>query len=81
VLHDDPGTTVRYIQSFLGEHTEAEARAHYEAFIAPYYTADGQADIAVADAAITAVATELAVPAALTATASTHQGRSSKPDE
>ncbi|MFF1610639.1 ABC transporter substrate-binding protein [Amycolatopsis sp. NPDC058278] len=68
VLHDDPGTTVRYIQSFLGGHTAAEARAHYEAFIAPHFTTDGHVDFAVAHAAITAVATELAVPATLAGT-------------
>jgi NitT/TauT family transport system substrate-binding protein len=67
VLHDDPDTTVRHMQTFLGRHTEDEVRAHYERFIAPFYTTDGQADLAVGDAAITAVATELGVPAAFTA--------------
>ncbi len=86
VLHDDPGTAVRYIQSFLGGHTATEARAHHEAFIAPHFTKDGQVDFAVADAAITAVATELGVPATLaatefyrTTTAVADQGRSSTP--
>ncbi|MEU4252850.1 ABC transporter substrate-binding protein [Amycolatopsis sp. NPDC026612] len=68
VIHEDPGTTVRYIQAFLGGHTAAEARAHYETFIAPHFTADGQVDVADADAAITAVAGELGVRAAFTAT-------------
>jgi NitT/TauT family transport system substrate-binding protein len=67
VIHDDPGTTVRHIQTFLGRHTTEEARAHYEKFIAPYFTADGQADLASGDAAITAVAAELGVPATVTA--------------
>jgi NitT/TauT family transport system substrate-binding protein len=59
--------TVRHIQTFLGRHTADEARAHYETFIAPYFTTDGQADLAVADTAITAVATELGVPETVTA--------------
>jgi hypothetical protein len=42
-------------------------RAHYETFIAPYFTTDGQADLAVADTAITTVATELGVPETVTA--------------
>jgi ABC-type nitrate/sulfonate/bicarbonate transport system substrate-binding protein len=67
VIHDDPDTTVRYIQTFLGRHTGAEARAHYETFIAPYFIPDGQADLAVGATAITAVAAELGVPATVTA--------------
>jgi ABC-type nitrate/sulfonate/bicarbonate transport system substrate-binding protein len=67
VIHNDPGTTVRYIQTFLGRHTAAETRAHYETFIAPYFSADGQADLAVGATAVAAVATELGVPATVTA--------------
>ncbi|MGW5431533.1 ABC transporter substrate-binding protein [Streptomyces sp. NPDC004059] len=67
VIHDDPDTTVRHMQTFLGGHTAEEARAHYEGFIAPYFTTDGQADLAVGDKAITAVAAELGVPATVTA--------------
>jgi NitT/TauT family transport system substrate-binding protein len=67
VIHADPDTTVRHIQTFLGRHTADEARAHYARFIAPYFTTDGQADLAVGDAAITAVAAELGVPATVTA--------------
>jgi NitT/TauT family transport system substrate-binding protein len=67
VIHDDPDTTVRHIQTFLGRHTAQEARAHYEKFIAPYFTTSGQADLAVGDAAITAVAAELGIPATVTA--------------
>ncbi|MFJ5724496.1 ABC transporter substrate-binding protein [Streptomyces sp. NPDC093149] len=68
VIHNEPDTTVRYIQAFLGRHTADEVRAHYETFIAPYFVTDGQADLAVGAAAITAVAAELAVPATVTAT-------------
>ncbi|MFD8818096.1 ABC transporter substrate-binding protein, partial [Streptomyces sp. NPDC059627] len=67
VIHNDPDTTVRHIRTFLGGQTEAEARAHYETFIAPYFTTDGQVDPKVGESAITAVAAELGVPAGLTA--------------
>ncbi|WP_411146641.1 ABC transporter substrate-binding protein [Streptomyces sp. x-80] len=67
VIHNDPDTTVRHIWTFLGGQTEDEVRAHYERFIAPYVAIDGQADLAVGDSAITAVAAELGVPATVTA--------------
>jgi ABC-type nitrate/sulfonate/bicarbonate transport system substrate-binding protein len=67
VIHNDPDITVRHIQTFLGGHTADEARAHYETFIAPYFTTDGQADLAAGATAITAVAAELGVPAGVTA--------------
>ncbi|WP_410593976.1 ABC transporter substrate-binding protein [Amycolatopsis sp. lyj-23] len=62
VIHDDPDTTVRHLRTFLGGQTEAEARAHYDRFIAPYFTTDGQADLAVGAAGIAAIADELGVP-------------------
>ncbi|MFS4096677.1 ABC transporter substrate-binding protein [Streptomyces sp. AF1A] len=68
VIRHDPDTTVRHMQTFLGGQTADEARAHYDAFIAPHFTTDGQADLAVGEAAITAVAAELGVPATLAAT-------------
>ncbi|MFE4415587.1 ABC transporter substrate-binding protein [Streptomyces sp. NPDC056821] len=67
VIHNDPDTTVRHMRTFLGGQTEDEVRAHYETFIAPYFTTDGQADLAVGDSAITEVAAELDVPATVTA--------------
>jgi ABC-type nitrate/sulfonate/bicarbonate transport system substrate-binding protein len=67
LIHDDPDTALRYVRTFLGQHTEAEARAHYDTFIAPHYTTDGQADLAVGATAITAIATELGVPHTVTA--------------
>ncbi|MER6525906.1 ABC transporter substrate-binding protein [Streptomyces sp. NPDC001508] len=69
VIHDEPGTTLRHIRAFLGRHTETEARAHYERFIAPYFTYDGRADLAVGASAISAVATELGVAAGVPADA------------
>jgi NitT/TauT family transport system substrate-binding protein len=67
VIHNDPDTTVRYLRTFLVQHTEEEVRAHYEAFIAPHFTTDGQVDLAVGATGITAVAAELGVPATFTA--------------
>ena len=67
VIHNDPDTTVRHMRTFLGRHTADEARAHYETFIAPHFTTDGQADLAVGATAITAVAAELGVPVTVTA--------------
>lgn len=67
VIHDDPDTTVRHMQTFLGRQTPAEVRAHYERFIAPHFTVDGQADLVVGADAITAVAAELGVPAGVAA--------------
>ena len=55
------------MRTFLGGQTTDEVRAHYETFIAPYYTTDGQADLGVCDSAITAVAAELGVPATVAA--------------
>lgn len=43
-------------------------RAHDETFIAPYFTTDGQADLAVGATAITTVAAEVGVPATVTET-------------
>ncbi|MFC4007470.1 ABC transporter substrate-binding protein [Nonomuraea purpurea] len=67
VIRDEPDTAVRHVHTFLGRHTLEEARAHYETFIAPYFTTDGQADLAVGDTAITAVAAELGVPVTFSA--------------
>ncbi|WP_030904110.1 ABC transporter substrate-binding protein [Streptomyces sp. NRRL F-5126] len=67
VIRDDPDTTVRHIRTFLGRHTADEARAHYKTFIAPYFTTDGAADLAVGAAAISAVAADLGVPESIAA--------------
>jgi NitT/TauT family transport system substrate-binding protein len=67
VIHDDPDTTVRHLRTFLGGQTEAEARAHYDRFIAPCFTTDGQADLAIGATGIAAIATELGVPETVTA--------------
>ncbi|WP_410574715.1 hypothetical protein [Amycolatopsis sp. cmx-4-61] len=62
VIRDDPGTTVRHLRTFLGGYTDSEARTHYDRFIAPYFTTDGQADLAAGATGIAAVAAELGVP-------------------
>ena len=67
VIHTDPATTVRHMSTFLGRHTADEVHAHYKSFIEPYYTTDGQVDLSVGAAAIDAVATELGVPASVSA--------------
>ena len=67
VLHNDPDTTLRHMETFLGRHTPQEIRTHYETFIAPHYTTGGQVDTTIGDTAIKAVATELGVPATVTA--------------
>lgn len=63
VIHDDPDTTVKHMRTFLGRHTTEEIRAHYDKFIAPHFTTDGQVDLSVGAGAIAAVADELGVPA------------------
>lgn len=67
-MQDDPEKTVRYIRSFLGRCTDEEARAHYEKFFKPHFNTDGQADLAIGEAAIKAVAAELGVPVSVKAT-------------
>ena len=67
VIHNDPDTTTKHMATFLGRHTPEEIRAHYDRFIAPHYTTDGQVDLAVAAKATTAVAAELNVPEAVAA--------------
>ncbi|MDX3235311.1 ABC transporter substrate-binding protein [Streptomyces sp. ME03-5709C] len=67
VIHHDPGTTVRHMRTFLGGQTVEEVQAHYEGFIAPYFTTDGRPDLGVGADAITSVAAELGVPATVTA--------------
>ncbi|MFJ4990151.1 ABC transporter substrate-binding protein [Streptomyces sp. NPDC088732] len=62
VIRNDPDTTVRHMRTFLGGQTEDETRAHYEAFVAPYFAADGQADLSVGADAVATVAGELGVP-------------------
>lgn len=67
VIHDDPDTTMRHLKTFLGGQTDAEIRSYYDTFIAPYFTTDGQVDLAVGATGIAQIAAELGVPATVTA--------------
>lgn len=61
LLADDPDTAVAYLQRFLGRATPDEVRRYHDRFIAPWFTTDGQVDLALADEGLDAVAAELGV--------------------
>jgi ABC-type nitrate/sulfonate/bicarbonate transport system substrate-binding protein len=64
-IAERPDLAVDYLSSFLQRLTRDEAQRHYERYIAPYFTPDGQVDPDVAQQAIESVAAELGVaPAA-----------------
>ncbi|MDT5289286.1 MAG: NitT/TauT family transport system substrate-binding protein [Mycobacterium sp.] len=64
-LAEQPDLAVDYIASFLNRLTRVEAQQHYERYVGPYFTSDGQVDLDIAQQAIDAVAAELGVgPAA-----------------
>ena len=58
-IAEKPALAVDYVASFLNRLTRDEAQQHYERYIAPYFTPDGQADVDIAQQAIDAVAAEL----------------------
>jgi hypothetical protein len=60
-IAEQPSLAADYVASFLNRLTREEAQQHYERYIAPYFTHDGQADLNIAQQAIDAVATELGV--------------------
>jgi ABC-type nitrate/sulfonate/bicarbonate transport system substrate-binding protein len=60
-ISEQPDLAVDYLARFLNRLTREEVQQHYERYIAPHFTADGQADLEVAQRAIDAVATELGV--------------------
>jgi ABC-type nitrate/sulfonate/bicarbonate transport system substrate-binding protein len=60
-IADKPGLAVDYIASFLNRLTRDEAQRHYERYIGPCFTPDGQVDVGIARHAIDAVAAELGV--------------------
>jgi NitT/TauT family transport system substrate-binding protein len=66
-IQDRPESVVEHVRSFMGRHTDEEIRAHLDRFVIPYFTYDGQVDLEIGDAAITAVAEELGVPAKIRA--------------
>jgi len=64
-LAQRPALAVDYLEPFLGRLTNEEMRHHYDRYVAPYFTVDGEADLDIAGPAIEAVAAELgAVPVA-----------------
>jgi ABC-type nitrate/sulfonate/bicarbonate transport system substrate-binding protein len=62
-IAEQPSLAVDYIAWFLNRLTRDEAQRHYERYIGPYFTPDGQVDLNIAQQAIDAVAAELGVAA------------------
>ena len=60
-IRDEPDIAVRYVNALIPSLSEAEARRHYERYVAPYFTADGRHDPSVVAQAVPAVAEELGV--------------------
>ena len=60
-IAEQPGLAVEYIAAFLDRLTREEAQRHYERYIGPYFTPDGEVDLDIAQQAIDAVAAELGV--------------------
>jgi ABC-type nitrate/sulfonate/bicarbonate transport system substrate-binding protein len=60
-IAEHPRLAVDYIAAFLGRLTREEAQQYHERYIRPYFTSDGRVDLAVAQRAVDAVATELGV--------------------
>jgi ABC-type nitrate/sulfonate/bicarbonate transport system substrate-binding protein len=60
-IAEQPRLAVDYITTFLSRLTREEAQQYYERYIGPYFTSDGRVDLAVAQHAVDAVATELGV--------------------
>jgi ABC-type nitrate/sulfonate/bicarbonate transport system substrate-binding protein len=58
-IHDEPELAARYVNALIPSLTFAEARQHYDRWVAPYYKIDGRHDPAVAARALTSVAAEL----------------------
>jgi ABC-type nitrate/sulfonate/bicarbonate transport system substrate-binding protein len=60
-IAERPDLAVAYLASFLQRLTSDEVQQHYERYVAPYFTPDGQVDLDIARQAIDAVAAELGV--------------------
>ncbi|HZQ34102.1 MAG TPA: ABC transporter substrate-binding protein [Mycobacterium sp.] len=60
-IAEQPRLAVDYISSFLNRLTRDEAQRHYERYVGPYFSSDGQVDLNVAQQGIDAVAAELGV--------------------
>ncbi len=60
-IAEQPDLAVHYLGSFLKRLTRDEVQQHYERYVAPYFTSDGQVHLDIARHAIDAVAAELGV--------------------
>jgi ABC-type nitrate/sulfonate/bicarbonate transport system substrate-binding protein len=60
-IAEEPRLAVDYIASLLDRLTREEAQQHYERYIRPFFSSDGQVDLDIARPAVDAVATELGV--------------------
>ena len=60
-IRDEPDLAARYVNALIPSLSEAEARRHYERYVAPHFIADGRHDPSVAAQALASVAEELGV--------------------
>jgi hypothetical protein len=60
-IAEQPGVAVGHMKALLPRLTRGEAQQHYDRYIAPYFSADGQVDLGIAQRGIDAVAGELGV--------------------
>jgi hypothetical protein len=63
-IHSEPDLAARYVNALIPSLSEAQARRHYERYVAPYFTVDGRHDPSVAAQAVSGVTEELGVPTA-----------------
>lgn len=61
LIAERPDVAVDYLASFLHRLTRDEVQQHYERYVAPYFTPDGNVDLGITQRAIDAVAAELGV--------------------
>ena len=61
MIAEQPDRAIEYIAAFLNRLTHDEVQRHYERYVGPYFTPDGQVDLNIARQAIDAVAAELGV--------------------
>ena len=62
-IAENSDLATHYLARFLNRLTSDEAQQHFDRYIAPYFSRDGQADLTIAQEAIDSVAAELGVPA------------------
>lgn len=67
-IQDEPDLAAHYVNALVPSLSQEEARRHYDRYVAPFFTADGRHDPAVAAEAVRAVAEELNVPTVPNAT-------------